>query len=450
MKKRLNIKFTVWQLLALGYLGVILAGSGLLSMPSATANGTTSYINALLTATSATCVTGLIAYDTGTHWSLFGQLIILLLIQTGGLGFMTFVSVTVKMLGKKMGLFGNTALMLASGGSSFAELRTTVTRIVKGSAIVEGSGALLLSIRFIRDFGFAKGVYFAVFHSVSAFCNAGFDLLGSQYGEYCSLSHYATDPIVSVTVCLLIILGGLGFCVWSDVLDTKFNWKKFRLHTKIVLSGNAVLLLSSTILFWLFERNTEQMRQYSAASQVLIAFFNAATTRTAGFASIDFGKMSGSGYLLSVVLMFIGGSSGSTAGGIKVNTVAVIFMGMFAAFSGRSDVNAGKKRISQAMVSQALAILVSCLFLVIASTLTICAIEPDAPFLSVLFETVSALGTVGLTISLTPTLSPASKIIIILLMYAGRVGILTIGLAFAEKRSMANIRKPVDDTVLIG
>lgn len=450
MKKRLNIKFTVWQLLALGYLGVILVGSGLLSIPSATQNGTTSYINALLTATSATCVTGLVAYDTGTHWSLFGQWVILVLIQMGGLGFMTFVSVAAKMMGKKMGLFGNKALMLASGGSSFAELRTTITRIVKGTAIFEGAGMVLLSIRFVQDFGFARGVYFALFHSVSAFCNAGFDLMGSQYGEFASLTHYANDPIVSITVCLLIILGGLGFCVWSDVLDTKFKWKKFRLHTKIVLTVNTILLVVSTVLFWVFERKTQQMEQYSTATQVMIAFFNATTTRTAGFNTVDFGKMSGSGYLLSLMLMFIGGSSGSTAGGVKVNTFAVIFMGMFAAFSGRSDVEVGKKRISQALVSQALAIFVSCLFLVIASTLAICAIEPNAAFQAVLFETFSALGTVGLSMSLTPTLSLASRIIIIVLMYAGRVGILTIGLAFAEKRSMANIRKPVDDTILIG
>ncbi len=451
MKKKLTLKFTVWQLLALGYLGVILLGSALLSIPASTADGTTSYINALFTATSATCVTGVVPYDTGTHWSLGGQIVILVLIQTGGLGFMTFVSVAANMLGKKMGLFGSKALMLASGESSFVDLRKTIRRIVRGTALVEGVGTVLLSIRFIGDFGFWRGVYFALFHSVSAFCNAGFDLLGSEYGEFCSLSHYVSDPIVSLTICVLIIIGGLGFCVWSDVIDTKFKWKKFRLHTKIVLSVNAVLLAVSTALFWLFERNTAQLQNYSAANQIMIAFFNATTTRTAGFNTVDFGKMSDSGYLLSVMLMFVGGSSASTAGGVKINTCAIIIMGMFAAFRGKNDVEAGKKRIPQTLVSQALAIFVSCLFLVLTSTLIICAIEPqETSFVSILFETVSALGTVGLSMSLTPSLTLASKIIVILLMYAGRVGILTLGLAFAEKRSIANIRKPLDDTILIG
>lgn len=451
MKKKFSVKITVWQMLALGYFCVILLGSALLSIPSATANGTTSYINALFTATSATCVTGLVPYDTGTHWSVFGQIVILLLIQMGGLGFMTFVSVAANMLGKKMGLFGSKALMLSSGGASFVDLRKTISRIVKGTAIFEGAGTVLLSVRFVQDFGFGKGVYFALFHSVSAFCNAGFDLLGSQYGEFCSLTHYVSDPLVSLTVCALIIMGGLGFCVWSDVIDTKFRWKKFRLHTKIVLLVNGLLLTSSTLLFWLFERNTPQVENYSVANRLMIAFFNATTTRTAGFNVVDFGQMSGSGYLLSLMLMFVGGSSASTAGGVKINTLAIIIMGMFAAFRGKNDVEASKKRIPQALVSQALAIFVSCLFLVLTSALAICAIEPpETSTAAIMFEAFSALGTVGLSMSITPTLSVPSKIIVMILMYAGRVGILTIGLAFAEKRTIENIRKPLDDTVIIG
>ena len=452
MRKGKKIRLSEWQLLALGFMTVILLGSALLCLPWATAEGETPYIDALFVATSATCVTGLIPCDTGTHWTVFGQVVILLLIQTGGLGFMTFVSLAVSMFGKKMGLYGKTVLLAASGGSDFASLKYMIKRIVLGTALFEGIGAALLSIRFIRDFGVGRGIYYAVFHSVSAFCNAGFDVLGGEFGKYCSLTHYATDPIVSLTICGLIIIGGLGFCVWSDVWDCKFRWKKLRLHSKIVLSVTGGLLLVSTILFLIFERNNVETADYTFGGKLLVAIFNATTPRTAGFNTIDMTGLSDSGYLLTVMLMFIGGSSASTAGGVKTNTCAVIILGMFAAFRGRKDIEAGKKRVDHALLAQALAIFVSCLFLVLIATLAICTIEPDAsaPFRAVLFETVSAPGTVGLSLSLTPTLGVISKLILIFLMYAGRVGILTLALAFGENRSVSNIRKPMDDTILVG
>lgn len=451
MKLKRKIKFTVWQLLALGYLAIILLGSVLLVLPFSAKSGQTSYLNALFVSVSATCVTGLVPFDTGTHFSTFGQVVILLLIQTGGLGFMTFVSVAVSMFGKKMGLYGKKALMLSAGENNLNSLKYLIRRILIGTLIFETFGAALLSIRFISDFG-AIGIWYAVFHSVSAFCNAGFDVLGRQFGPYASLTHYAGDPLVVLTISFLIILGGLGFVVWSDVIDTKFRWRKFRLHTKIVLLVNAVLLVASTLLFLLFERNSAQCQNFSFGEKLLTAFFNATTTRTAGFNTVDMGGLSDSGKALAIMLMFVGGSSGSTAGGVKINTCAVIIMGMWAAFRGRKDVNIGRKRIDPAQISQALAVFVSCMFLVLIATLTICTIENDttAPFVTVLFETVSALGTVGLSMSLTPTLSVASKIILMLLMYAGRVGILTIALAFAERKDMADVKCPVDDTVLIG
>lgn len=451
MKLKRKIKFTVWQLLALGYLAIILLGSVLLVLPFSAKSGHTSYLDALFVSVSATCVTGLVPFDTGTHFSAFGQVVILLLIQTGGLGFMTFVSVAVSMFGKKMGLYGRKALMLSAGENNLNGLKYLIRRILLGTLIFETFGAALLSIRFVRDFG-ALGVWYAVFHSVSAFCNAGFDVLGSQFGPYASLTHYASDPLVVLTVSFLIIMGGLGFVVWSDVIDTKFRWRKLRLHTKIVLPVNAVLLTASTLLFLLFERNTAQCQNFSFGEKLLTAFFNATTTRTAGFNTVDMGGLSDSGKALTIMLMFVGGSSGSTAGGIKINTCAVMIMGMWAAFRGRKDVNIGNKRIDPAQISQALAVFVSCLFLVLIATLAICTIENDAtaPFVAVLFETVSALGTVGLSMSLTPTLGFASKIILMLLMYAGRVGILTIALAFAERKDLADVKRPVDDTVLIG
>ena len=454
MKLKSKAKLTVWQFLALGYLVVIVAGSLLLMLPFATRDGqSTSYVNALFTATSATCVTGLVPYDTNIHWTLFGQIVILCLIQTGGLGFMTFVSLVFSAIGRNLGLYERKALMLSEGEHRLSGVRRLVRRIALGTAVVESAGALLLCIRFIPDFGVGKGIYYSVWHSISAFCNAGFDLMGGVFADeqFVSLTRYATDPLVSLTIAFLIIVGGLGFCVWSDIVDAKCNVKKFRLYTKVVLLVNTLFLVVSTVLFFFFERSNPTYENFTLGEKWLVSFFNATTPRTAGFNTVDLTSLSDSGYLLTVILMFVGGSSGSTAGGIKINTLAVIVMGMISVFRGKKDIDIGKKRIDFSLVSQALAVFVSCLILVITATLIICAIEPDeiAPFRSVLFEVVSALGTVGLSLSLTPVLSTASKCILILLMYAGRVGILTLALALGESRKASETKKPLD-TLLIG
>ena len=454
MKLKSKAKLTVWQFLALGYLVVIVAGSLLLMLPFATRDGqSTSYVNALFTATSATCVTGLAPYDTNIHWTLFGQIVILFLIQTGGLGFMTFVSIVFSAIGRNLGLYERKALMLSEGEHRLSGVRRLVRRIALGTTVVESAGALLLCIRFIPDFGVGKGIYYSVWHSISAFCNAGFDLMGGVFADeqFVSLTRYATDPLVSLTIAFLIIVGGLGFCVWSDIVDAKCNVKKFRLYTKVVLLVNTLFLVVSTVLFFFFEHSNPTYENFTLGEKWLVSFFNATTPRTAGFNTVDLTSLSDSGYLLTVILMFVGGSSGSTAGGIKINTLAVIVMGMISVFRGKKDIDIGKKRIDFSLVSQALAVFVSCLILVITATLIICAIEPDeiAPFRSVLFEVVSALGTVGLSLSLTPVLSTASKCILILLMYAGRVGILTLALALGESRKASETKKPLD-TLLIG
>lgn len=448
-----KFRLSVWQTLALGYLIAILIGSVLLILPFATAEGEhTSYIGALFTATSATCVTGLTPYVTGVHWTKFGQIIILLLIQFGGLGFMTFVSSIIMMFRKEMGLGSRRALMTSAGSDKFSGLRYLVLSILIGSLIFETLGAVLLSIQFVQDFGWGDGIYFAVFHSVSAFCNAGFDLLGGL-----SLVSYATNPLVSLTICGLIILGGLGFCVWGDILRCRFNFKKFQLNTKVILFTSALLVFVPTFMFFGFEWNESFANTgYNFGEKLLISFFNAVTPRTAGFYTTDPATLSDSGYLLTVVLMFIGGSSGSTAGGIKVGTFAVIVMGMVDVFRGVRDINIGKKRIESTLLSQALAILAACLMLVLCATLAICAIEPAeivsadvGLFKAVLYECVSAIGTVGLSMSLTPHLSAYSLTILIIMMYAGRVGILTLALALAKKRKTPDTRYPVD-TLLIG
>lgn len=449
MKKR-KTKNTVWQTLALGYLFVILIGSALLILPFATAKGeSTSYLGALFTSTSATCVTGLTPYQTGTHWSLFGQIVILMLIQLGGLGFMTFVSSILLFFKRGIGL-GNRRLLMASAGSEkLAGLSTLVKRIVIGTAIFEFAGAAALCFRFVPDFGWARGIYYSVFHSVSAFCNAGFDLL--SYEGFGSLSYYATDPVVSITICILIIMGGLGFCVWGDVLDCRFRYKKYQLNTKVVLTVSFILITVATFLFMLFEWENPTYEDYNFGQRLLVSFFNSVTPRTAGFFTTDPSSMSESGYLLTVVLMFIGGSSGSTAGGLKVGTFSVIIMGMIGVFRGKRDLNIGKRRIEYSLVSQSLAIFAAMLMIIIISTLSICAIERSeiASFETVLYECVSAVCTVGLSINLTPHLAAFSKIILIILMYAGRVGILTLALALSKNEKDPEIRYPVD-TLIIG
>ncbi len=451
VKIKKKIKLTAWQFLAIGYLTVIFVGSLLLSLPFATAEGkSTNYLNALFTSTSATCVTGLVPYDTGSHWSVFGQVVILCLIQTGGLGFMTFVTILFNLIGKNMGVYNQKILMLSAGEENRDSLKRLFRRLLIGTAIFELSGAAILSVRFIKDFGLGRGIYYAVWHSVSAFCNAGFDLLGGEFGAFCSLTRYLSDPLVSLTIAALILIGGLGFCVWDDVLECKFNPKKFRLHTKVALVLTALLVFLPTLFFFFLENTA--FEGLSTGERWLAAIFAAVTPRTAGFNTVDLNALSDGSYLMTIILMFIGGNSASTAGGIKVTTFAVIVMGILSVFRGKQDIEMGNRRIRSALLRQAMAIFVSCLFLIMLSTLLICVIEEEnavATLQRVLFEVTSALGTVGLSMSLTPTLSAASKIILILLMYAGRVGILTIALAFGESGERAEVKKPVEN-ILIG
>ncbi len=369
---------------------------------------------------------------------------------------MTFVTVLFRLVGKNMGLHEKKILMLSAGEEDRVDLRRLFKRLLIGTAIIELAGALLLCIRFIPDFGAGKGIYFSVFHSVSAFCNAGFDLMGGVFGgeTFASLTHYANDPIVVLTVAFLIVIGGLGYCVWDDVIESKCNWKKYRLHTRIVFIVSAILTVGGTLLFLLFEYSNPAFGD-GFFEKLLSAFFASVTPRTAGFNTVPFSKYSESSSFLTVILMFIGGSSGSTAGGVKITTFAIVVMGMFSVFRGKKDVEVGKRRVHSALLHQALAICTAYLFIIVIATLAICGVEEhnhvlqDGALLTVLFEVVSALGTVGLSMSLTPTLTVASKVILILLMYLGRVGVLTLAFAFRENKNAQEIKKPVD-TLLIG
>ncbi len=451
MKFKVKRRMSVWRYLALGYAVLIFAGSLLLMLPFAKTSGEwgtfADYVDGLFVATSATCVTGLTPVVTAQHWTTFGHVVIICLIQIGGLGFTTLVSILFMALGKKsFGLYERTAMVQSVGESRLAGVKTLVKRILLGTLIFEAAGALLLMIRFVPEYG-GIGVWYSVFHAVSAFCNAGFDIIGPV-----SLVDYARDPLVSLVICFLIIIGGLGFCVWGDVANCRGNPGKFQFYTRLALIGTLILLVAGTALFTVFEWNNASYEGFTFGDKLLCSFFNATTARTAGYFTTDPATLSNSGCLLMIILMFIGACSGSTGGGVKVSTFTVILVGMLSVMRGKRDITIGKRRIDHGTLSQALAVFVAYLVMTITATLLINAIEPDsvASFDAVLFETVSAIGTVGLTMALTPSLGIVSEFLLIILMYLGRVGILTF--AFALKRSKkaeTAVRRPVD-TVFIG
>ncbi|MFA6866160.1 MAG: TrkH family potassium uptake protein [Clostridia bacterium] len=442
-----KFRFSSWQIIALGYLVVIALGSFLLALPFASKTGTwTPYINSLFTATSATCVTGLVVYDTFAHWTIFGQIVILLMIQIGGIGFMTVVTLFAIMIKRKIGIFERKVLMESAGTMRSSGVVRLIKRILIGTFIIELIGAILLMTRFIPQMGWGKGIYYAIFHSVSSFCNAGFDIMGFG-GEFSSLTAYSSDLIVNITVMSLIILGGLGFIVWSDIIDTKGNIKKFQLHTKVVLVSTALLIVSSALLFFIFEKNNI-LAGRSVKEKILVTLFSAITPRTAGFNTVNTAMLTDSSKLLTMVLMFIGGSSGSTAGGIKITTFVVIILGIIASTRNNSDIVIGKRRLEPSLVNKALAIFASYLVITLVGTIIICAIEPFGLTASA-FEVISAVGTVGLSTGITPYLSVVSKLVITITMFAGRVGVLNLVLAISEKRNNPPVKKPLDK-ILIG
>ena len=444
-------RMSIWRYLALGYALLIFTGSLLLMLPFAKTSGEwgtfADYVDGLFAATSATCVTGLTPVVTAEHWTTFGHVVLICLIQIGGLGFTTLVSILFMAIGKgSFGLYERTVMAQSVGESRLAGVKTLVKRILLGTLVFETAGALLLMIRFVPEYG-GVGVWYGVFHAISAFCNAGFDIIGPA-----SLVDYARDPLVSLVICFLIIIGGLGFCVWGDVANCKGNPRKFQFYTRLALIGTAVLLAAGTALFTVFEWNNASYEGFTFWDKLLCSFFNATTARTAGYFTTDPATLSNSGCLLMIILMFIGACSGSTGGGVKVSTFTVILVGMLSVMRGKKEITIGKRRIDQGTLSQALAVFVAYLVLTITATLLINAIEPDsvAAFDAVMFETVSAIGTVGLTMALTPSVGIASEFILIILMYLGRVGILTFAFALKrKKKSEAAVRRPVD-TVFIG
>ena len=446
------------RLIAGSFLFAILAGTLLLMLPVSSAEGTMTYpVDALFTATTSICVTGLVTVVTAVHWSLFGKLVIMCLAQLGGLGVITVVTMFLILLGKKITLKER---MLISEVYNLGELKGMVflvRRIVTGTLIVEMIGFFLYSMVFVPEYEWGRGLFYALFHSVSAFCNAGMDILGEE-----SLVLYALNPLVNFTTMFLIIMGSLGFPVWWDLLDSLRNgrkkktparkiMKRWKLHTKLALCMTACLIVVPAILFFLFEYNNPgTIGNFSLAGKIQASLFQSVTTRTAGFASVDQGQLTNASSLLTMILMFIGGSPAGTAGGMKTTTIAILFCTVFSMARGRNATTMFGRRIPTEIVRSALCIVVLGLSTLSISCMCLMAVE-DISFLDIMFEVISALGTVGLSRGITGELCTFSKLILVLTMYIGRIGPITMVVAILRRGQKNSVKYMMpEERVIVG
>ena len=423
--KRIRLRLSSSQVIILGFMCVILMGSLLLSLPFATQSGKSAgFLDALFTATSSVCVTGLVVHNTATYWSAFGQAVILMLIQIGGMGVVT-VAVTVTMIsGRKIGLMQRSTMQEAISAHHVGGIVKMTGFILKTTLLIELIGAALLSIVFCRDFGPLRGVWYGLFHAISAFCNAGFDLLGIEE-SYASLTAYVSQPLVTIVIMLLIIIGGIGFLTWEDVRTHRLHLHAYRMQSKVILASALVLIALPTAYLYFFEFSGGAWAGKSVGERLLAATFQAVTPRTAGFNTVDLTQLSETGQSVLILLMLVGGAPGSTAGGMKTTTAAVLLLSTLALFRRRETIRCFGRRIDERVVRDAVAILLMYLVLFIFGALVISRIE-DLPMLTCMFETASAIGTVGLTLGITPGLGAASRLILIALMFIGRVGGLTL------------------------
>ena len=433
---------TQTQFIAYGFLGIIIVGAVLLKLPFSSKSGVSpDWLTCFFTATSASCVTGLVVADTWTQWSLFGQIVIITLIQIGGLGFVTvgvFVSIILR---RKIGLKTRGLMQESANTLQIGGMVKLAKKISIGTAIFEGTGAILLAIRFIPQYGFFRGVFYGVFHAVSAFCNAGFDLMGHQ-AQYNSFVNYYDDWIVNLVIMSLIVIGGIGFVVWDDLSRHRLNYRKYMLHTKLVLLTTFILVLGSAVLFYFFERNNLLVGM-NTSGKILTSLFSSVTARTAGFNTVDTAALSDGSKLLTIILMFVGGSPGSTAGGVKTTTLVVLILYVVSNIRRTYGVNAFGRRLEDDSIKRASSIFTINLMLSLTASLIIMMVQP-LKMTDVLFETFSAIGTVGMTTGITRSLLPVSKVIIILLMYCGRIGSLSFALAFTQRKKIAHIQQPVE------
>lgn len=429
---------TSFQIIIAGFLAIILLGSLCLMLPFATKSGeSASFFDALFTATSATCVTGLVVQDTATYWSLFGQVVILILIQIGGMGIVTVAVSVATLAGRKIGLMQRSTMQEAISAHHVGGIVKMTKLILKITLVMELAGAVALFPVFCRDFGVWKGIWYAIFHSVSAFCNAGFDLMGSR-GQFSSMTSYATQPVINLTLMILIIIGGLGFLTWEDIKTHKWRIRKYRMQSKVILTMTGVLILLPALYLFFGEFSSLPLPE-----RIWSSLFQSVTTRTAGFNTADLSSLSEGGLLLFLALMLIGGSPGSTAGGMKTTTVAVLFAAAICVFGKKKQTQAFRRRISDDTVKLAATVFLMYIVLFLAGGAVICRVE-GVPLLSALFETASAIGTVGLSLGLTPGLGLLSKSILIVLMFFGRVGGLTVIFAALSGTDTNNSQYPLE------
>ncbi|APF23101.1 TrkH family potassium uptake protein [Clostridium butyricum] len=442
MHKLKKPNFTYSQISAISFMSIILIGALLLTLPISSRSGeATPFIDALFTSASATCVTGLVVYDTYTHFSLFGQIVILSLIQIGGLGFMIIATLFSLMLKRKIGLKERGMLQESVSTVHIGGIVRLTKHILFGTVIFEAIGAVVLALRFYPDMGLKQGIYNGIFHSISAFCNAGFDLMG-RFEPSSSLTLYSGDIVVNLVIMSLIVVGGVGFLVWEDIFTNKLKFCKYRLHTKIVLVVTATLIIVPAIIFYSIER-TKSFADMGTTESWLASFFQSVTPRTAGFNTVNIAELSEGSILLTIILMVIGGSPGSTAGGVKTTSFAVIILSLIASIRHTEDINVFNRRLERDVIKKAYDVITIYFMCCALAVLLICALQPFG-LKEVFFEVVSALSTVGMSTGITPDLNSLSKFIITLLMFFGRVGSLSVALVFSEKKEYIPIRKPVE------
>lgn len=438
MQNRTRKRLTGPQAILAGFLIMITIGALLLTLPiSSKSREATPFIDALFTSVSASCVTGLVVKDTQTSWSLFGQIVILLLIQIGGMGVITMTTFFMRLTGKNINIRSRAAMQEAVSAPNIGGIAKLTDFIVKGTILFEGIGAVLVMPIFIRDFGVAKGIWYSVFMSISAFCNAGFDLLGST-GEFSSLMYYRTDPVINLVFVFLILTGGLGFLTWDDIRTHKFKFRRYSTQSKVIIIAELFLIIIPAAFFYFVEFSEDPV-----GARLVESLFNAVTPRTAGFATIDYNNFSGAGVALTIILMLIGGAPGSTAGGMKITTIAILWASMTSVFRREKAPALFKRRLKQDVVLSAVSIFLLDLHLFLAGAFAISLIE-GLPLMMTLFECASAVATVGLTMGITTSLGLVSKLILIFIMYGGRVGGLTLVFAATGRTNAIHDKYPVD------
>jgi len=440
---KLRDQLSSFQIIILGFAAVILLGTIILMLPVSSENGTfTPFCDALFTATSAVCVTGLVVFDTATYWSDFGQIIILILIQIGGLGVVTVVSFLSLLSGRKIGLMQRTTMQNALSAPQVGGIVRLTRFIFLTTFAVEMMGAILLIPVFVPRYGI-DGLRMCIFHSISAFCNAGFDIMGDKTGAFSSFTSFADNGYLTVIISLLIIIGGLGFITWEDIITKKGHFKEYRMQTKVILATTAILIAAPMLFFFFSDFNTKPLGE-----RICLSVFQSVTPRTAGFNTADFDLMTDAGKGITMILMLIGGSPGSTAGGMKTTTIAILFANTMAVFKKQPHVNVFGRHIDDSIIKNATTIFFMYVTGALLTAIIISLID-GLPMQQCMFETFSAIGTVGLTLGITPFLSTVSQLILVMLMFFGRVGGLTIIYAAFSHKDMTATKYPTEN-IMIG